>query len=177
MNTKLFRWVVVAVAVLAVVNIALVAIIWMQQKRPQSEAQRPHDARELLVKELAMNSNQVKVFDSLRKIHFKEMDNYRNEMHELKDSFFSRLDDSTYSPDSTAGSIGRVQSKIELSTYNHFAELRNILDKNQQEKFDGIIQDVLRNMGPGVPDGHGGPPPGERHSPREEPPPGASPEQ
>jgi periplasmic protein CpxP/Spy len=152
MTSKQTRWATIVVAVLAILNIALIATIWLQNKK-QIEPQRPPDARELLVHDLDLNEEQVKVFDSLRKIHFNEVGLLREQMHEKKDELFSRLSSAGESPDSAAASIGNLQTKIELATFRHFAALRTILNKDQQVKFDQVIQEVLRNMG--RPDGPG----------------------
>ena len=166
MNSKQFRWMAMIVGLLVIVNIVLVATIWMRKEESEKPAApRGGDARSLLIKELNLTSDQQKKFDSLRRMHFDEIGEYRQEMRHLKDDFFSRLE--TNEPgEPVARTIGEVQSKIEMSTFNHFRAMRNICTKAQQEKFDDIIQDVLRNMAP-RPGGAGGPPPpgGDDHHP------------
>ena len=64
------------------------------------------------------------------------------------------------SADTSAQIIGAIQTKIDLETFSHFSQLRSLLNVEQKEKFDKVIQQVLRNMGP-----RGGPPPGGRRRP------------
>ena len=115
-----------------------------------------------------MNDKQIKTFDSLRNGHFQKINHYREEMRGLKDSFFSQLR-SPMSPrtDTLARRIGSLQTKMDLETFDHFSQLRSLLNEEQSKKFDNIIQDLLRTMDRRV----GSPPPeGGRRRPPDGPP-------
>jgi NADH pyrophosphatase NudC (nudix superfamily) len=56
---------------------------------------------------------------------------------------------------SIAEEIAASQKEIETATWNHFSEVRKICDAKQKEKFDDIVDDILRMMAP--------PPHGEHH--------------
>lgn len=157
MNAQI-KWLIGAVVALVVINIALVAFVWL--RKDGNAQQRGGDAREYLIKTLSLNEQQQKTFDSLRDGHFEKMKGYNEQMHHLKDALFEQLKSAgNPSADSIAQKIGQMQTKIDLETFNHFSQLRAILTKEQAEKFDNTIQDVLRTMGP---PGRNGPPPGNR---------------
>jgi protein CpxP len=172
-TTSKFHWLVTAVTMLAVVNLVFLGYIWLQKKDGTKEIQQPKDARNYLVKKLKLNAHQQQQFDSLRKGHFEQMKKDREEMKKLKDAFFGQLKNGDGKDGKgIAQQIGSLQARIDLNTFSHFAALRNICTTGQREKFDDIIEDVLRNMGrgPGPPGGgRPGPPPGEG------PPPGGGP--
>lgn len=142
-----FNWLIVAVVVLAAVNLVTLGFLWFGRRNGPPPR---HDARQFLVSELQLNGAQTAQFDSLRKIHFGTVDSLREEVHHLKDELFARL-----SQPGDSGSmqitrrIGEAQTAIERSTFEHFHSLRQICSPVQQKKFDNIIQDVLRNMGGG----------------------------
>lgn len=163
-TTSRFNWLAVAVMVLAAVNLAFLAYIWLERK-DKPEATQPHDARDYLVNELKLNESQQQQFDSLRKEHFGQVKADREQTRKLKDTFFGALKNGNADGDSsTAGEIGSLQAKIDLNTFRHFAALRRICTGQQKKRFDEIIEEVLRNMGrgPARPDG---PPPGGRPGP------------
>jgi hypothetical protein len=147
-------WVLALVVVLITVNIALIATLWL--KKDHNPVYPPRDAKNYLVESLSLTTDQVNSFDSLRKEHFERMKGYQDEMRHLKDNLFSRLNQPNANPDSLSQKIGELQGRIDLETFDHFSKLRSILNEGQKNKFDNIIQDVIRTMGP-----RGGPPPPE----------------
>jgi hypothetical protein len=174
MATEKRNWLMALVIVLVLVNIATLVVLWMGKEKPAALPPM-QDARSLLVKTLAMDAAQTKQFDTLRKQHFETMQADRRHMRELKDALFEKLktpgDDGAYS--TIATEIGQLQAKMDQNTFQHFKAVRALLTKDQQGRFDDVIQSVLRNMG--------GPPPrrmrpGDGPAPRDElPPPGEHP--
>lgn len=147
MKAVKLNWLVALVLLLALLNIVLLAFIWLR-KEPRPPMPPPQgDAREQLIQELDLNTTQVHQFDSLRHIHFNQVNQYKETMRGLKDELFNRLKTGA-APDSTAAAIGALQTKIETATFQHFYALRTICTPAQQQKFDAVIQQVLRNMAP-----------------------------
>lgn len=179
---KTTKWLVGLVAVLVVANIALVATIWLKKQDATAQPAARGDARDYLISSLSLNNAQVKSFDSLRKEHFERMRGYQNGMHRLKDALFEQLKwPRNAQADSLAKKIGDLQATIDLETFEHFSQLRNLLNSQQSQKFDSTIQEVLRTMAPGGPrpprPGGGIQNPGDRMGPPDEgpPPPGDAP--
>ena len=88
----------------------------------------------------------------------------------LRDSFFDKIKDPSIKPEminTLAKKISENMARLDTSTFNHFRRFRAILNSGQQQKFDQVIQGVLRSMGGRPPQGRpGGPgPQGMRPSP------------
>ena len=143
------------VAALIVANLVLVATLWLKKEETTKPPQG--DARDYLAKSLSMNEKQLQAFDELRKGHFERLRSYRQETRRLKDALFEQLKwPRNAQADTLAKKIGEVQTQIDLETFEHFSQLRELLTAEQAKKFDNTIQEVLRTMRPG------GPPPGRR---------------
>ena len=72
----------------------------------------------------------------------------------LHDSFFDLLnqnDPDSAVIDSMASLIASNRKQIELLTFQHFSEIRKVCTEEQKQKFDQIINDALRMMGPRPP--------------------------
>lgn len=162
------------VAVLVVANIALAASIWLKKDETAKPQEQRGDARDYLIKSLALTKAQIKSFDSLRKSHFERMRRYREQMRQAKDALFAQLKQPPHSEaDGLAKRIGELQATMDLETFEHFSSLRSVLTLQQAQTFDNTIQEVLRTMAPGgqrpprpgegMPGGNDrmGPPPGE----------------
>lgn len=152
-----YKWLIVSVFALVVINIAMLASLWWKKDGRMAHGERPPgDARDFLVTELHLTKEQQFSFDSLRKPHFELLDQQREEMRVLKDSFFSHL---AQPADTLVGElaarIGNLQTAMDLNTFRHFAALRSICTPAQRIRLDVIIRDVLRNMARPP----GGPPP------------------
>lgn len=162
---KTIKWLVGLVAALLVINIGLVATIWVKKDQAGKQLPMRGDARDYLVNSLSLTDNQVKNFDNLRQEHFQKIREYQTTMRFLKDKLFGLLNEKDTTVVKTQinnylqQKIGETQAKIDIETFNHFYQLRSTLSEQQKQKFDSTIQQVLRTMAP-----RGGampPPPGE----------------
>lgn len=161
-------WLVYVVIALALVNLGALGFIWLHTDKPAATEERGRppgeDARTILVRELALDPEQTRRFDGLRSQHQAAMRDYREQMRELKDRLFDGLQDEKDSSAAApaARAIGELQAQIDLTTYAHFRAVRALCNPGQKEKFDRVIQQVIRNMG-GPMRPPGPPPPGEGH--------------
>ncbi|GAB4093440.1 hypothetical protein [Flaviaesturariibacter terrae] len=177
------NWVAIAITVLLLLNIGLMATIWLQKEKSRdadtTEGPQRGGPGALLVRELGFDSLQRLRFDSLRNDHHSRVEGYRNQMRDLKERFFAGIRRNEPASDSIAAAIGSLQGQIDRSTYDHFRLVRALCNDSQKEKFDRIINRVLGQMGapprqhrPGPPgddrpDGppHDGPPEGRPDGP------------
>lgn len=119
--------------------------------------------RNFLIHELNMDAAQQSKYDTLIKFHRAAVSQIQNDIRSKRDSLVSQLANAT--PDSAkinslTASIGNDQAQLEKVTFEHFRQLRKICTPEQQLKFDNVIREALRMMGPpqgGAP--HGPPPP------------------
>ncbi len=159
---KQTKWLVGLVALLMIANIGLVATIWLH-KDYVINSSRPRDARDYLVKTLELDEGQVKAFDSLRKVHFERMDEKKKMVQFLKEKLFHLLGENQTSEAKNklmmdiTKIIGELQEDIDREIFDHFSQLRLLLNDQQKKKFDTTIQQVLQNLGPG-PEGNNAPP-------------------
>lgn len=175
-KNKLLTWLVV---LLLIANAATIAMFWLnkKQKPPQPKGQ----PNEFLVKELKLDTAQQQQLEVLVKEHRRQAEELRAKIRGAKDSLFALVKDPA-ATDSTKQALAAVASRyteqIDVLTLNHFQKIRAICRPDQQERFDEIIQDVIRMMGqprppmgpggpggPGRPGGPGGPPPGDMPPP------------
>ena len=139
----------IIVIVLVFVNTLVLGILWWKQSnvKEQLPAGPPNN---YIVKELSLSKEQVAQFEELRKEHFTAMQVIRTETRALKEALFENV--STPDVDSNAVNIlltqiGKMEMDKERLTLLHFRKVRTILTPFQQEKFDSIINNVIRMMG------------------------------
>lgn len=154
----------IVVITLIAVNCALIGTLWYNryERQPPPAVMPPPagNAFEYLCKELKLTPEQVKKYKALRDEHFTFTSKISQEMRLARDTFFNALKKPAVSAEDVNMMEMQVlvrQQKLDTATFNHFRKLRAILTPVQQNKFDNIIQSVLRMMaGP-----HG--PTGEQH--------------
>ncbi len=155
MNTR-GKWLIGLVVILVILNITLLATIWLKTAHSDNVAPRG-DARNYLVTSLLLDEAQIKAFDSLRTGHFNRIRMFKDEMRQLKDQLFDQLSQpGSIRIDTLAQQIGVCQSKIDIETFNHFLTLRMLLHPQQIGLFDRVIRDVLH----APPPDNAPPPPG-----------------
>jgi periplasmic protein CpxP/Spy len=140
-------WIAIVV-VLLVVNTILLVFLWMG-KRPRK--MMGGSAKDYLTKELSLNEAQVKQYDQLRDEHIGAIRQLNDDMKDLKDNMFDNLSTNNIDSNKVKGllqQIGENEKGRDSITFYHFRKLRTILTAEQQQKFDKIIKNVLRMMGP-----------------------------
>ena len=171
---RFWKW---AVILLVLCNIGLIATIWFKP-HDQGGPRHGEETRNYVIKTLKFSDEQVKQYDALIALHQEAMKQVRREAMDSRTQLFTNLTNNNQNPavaDSLAVAVANSQKKIELVTYNHFAEVRKICSDAQKAEFDKIIVDVTRRMngrggppqeGPGRPgEGRDGPPPPPRDRP------------
>jgi|GEM_PF-339819 len=174
------------VVLLVLINCTLLAVFWLQRGKGRGAEGPPQRAHEFLTKELKLNKAQEEAYEKMRTSHFETTRTLNDANRKLHDSLFSYINTSALDTPTVTRlekQIAFNQAQIEKATLLHFRELRNILNADQQKKFDGVIRDALRMMGGpprggrgpnGMPPPHDGqgPPPGQGPPNGEGPPPG-----
>jgi len=160
-KNKLLTWLVV---LLVIVNAATITMFWLGSGRPFRNGKGA--PQEFLVKELKLDTGQQVLFEVLRKKHHDSAMILRDEVKRAKESFFNLLKQSNVTDSSKfaeANKVSVITRKLDLLTLDHFQKLRAICNGEQQQKFDGIINQVIGMIGqpqrPGRPEGNR--PPGE----------------
>ena len=169
------RWFSAVILLLLTANMVTLALLWIH--RPGNEKDRkmqgppPGQAFEFITKELKLDSPQQATYKILREEHQKGQQPLQDSIRMAKDGFFALLSQASVSDDSLkmySNRISMAEQQLDMYTFRHFQKLRAICNKEQQTKFDSIIQQVLRSLAPGK--RQDGPPPGR--DPGRRPPPG-----
>jgi len=152
------------VLVLVVLNLGLVTFMWYSQ-RPDNGPGGPATAR-FLIKELNFDKTQEQQYMELQHQFTNSLEPIKRNERQMHDRFFEMLHAET--PDSAQvaaliDSMGRNRGEIEFITFVHFRQVRALCNKEQQLKFDKIIAETMRRMGP--------PPPRKQRAPGQGPPP------
>jgi Spy/CpxP family protein refolding chaperone len=135
------------VVVLLLVNTAVLAMLWL--KKPPQGPPPGGGAKDFLIKELNLTTEQQKKFDALRDEHQARTKQIMDGMKELKDALVDKIsapeNDSIAINDLTK-QIAEKERQRDLATVNHFRSFRTILNAEQQTKFDKILREVMRMM-------------------------------
>ncbi|SDR80747.1 hypothetical protein SAMN05216503_0991 [Polaribacter sp. KT25b] len=114
--------------------------------------------RNFLIEELQFSDNQKDQFINLDNAHKENMMSFENEIRRNKDILFNSFSNETINFDSLSTVIGSIQAKKEIEVFRFFKSVRKICNKEQQEKFDKIINKAIRGSNQGQSQG---PPPRE----------------
>jgi Spy/CpxP family protein refolding chaperone len=139
--------------------------------RLHSYSQELHGQRAdlFIIDRLHLDTKQQEQFALLRQQHQDVTRRAQDEDRHLHDEYFTLL--KTAHPDkakadSIASLIAAQRAVIEKATFDHFEKLRNLCNQEQQQLFDGTIDEIARRMASphGRPDGppEGMPPPPPR---------------
>ncbi|MEP6675777.1 MAG: hypothetical protein ABJA78_11500 [Ferruginibacter sp.] len=176
--------IIIAITVLLLLaNTVLLGLLWFGKKQPPPPPNPgPAMVENLLKEKLSLTDDEIKQFRVLRDEHFNLNKKLNDSLHLQKDILFSmlgKIESNNVKVDSMTGIIGNLEKQKDVNTFNHFSKVRLILTATQQEKFDKVINDVLRMIAGPQPGNHMPPPPrGERPPPpgdHEMPPPGEGP--
>jgi Spy/CpxP family protein refolding chaperone len=139
---------------------------------PPPFAQGQEGPRNFLVHELNMTDDQKTQYEKLIADHRASVGKIQEVIHGLRDSMSILLGKSSVDSSQIkmlTNKIGNEQAQLEQATFFHFQQVRSICTPDQQLKFDSVIHEALRLMGPPPPP----PPPGrDRQGPPPPPPPG-----
>lgn len=170
----------ILVGVLLLINIATLGFIWYTTVNVKAELEkhppRPDNKGSFLADELGFTGEQLNRFDTLKREHHQGVQKIMEQTKELKDQLFECIktgDDAKAKE--LAGKLSENNKAMELLTYEHFKEVRNICNENQKIKFDRILVDLVRGLEAQSPPPMGAPPPGDRRPPGDRPPPGERP--
>ena len=147
---------IITILILVVVNIATWFTI-LHIIRKHHPPQNGRDAANFLVKELGFDSIQKVKYFALIEQHQKEVREIKEQAKHSKETFFSLLSDTAITEDSikvSARNAFESENQIAIKTFHHLQMVRALCNAEQKSKFDHIIQDVIKMMGP-----QSGPPP------------------
>lgn len=125
---------------LLVLNLGTLAYLFMQgRERP------PHmEPKDMIINRLELTPEQQDAFRKMREAHHRTMMDLQAQLGKAHHDLFATL---TRQEDTAAVAgilehINKLHSAQEEVTYNHFRQLRSILQPGQEERFNDLIDDV-----------------------------------
>jgi periplasmic protein CpxP/Spy len=147
------RFLKAVIVVLIVLNIGTLAFIWFTRPGSGSSNRRPFP-QGFLVKELELSKSQQRDYFRLRRNHRQSLEQLQDRDKVLHTRFFNQLFSETPVSKSVANladSIAENRRSMEILTYDHFNQVREMLTPVQQRKFQKIFDEVLRMVLPPPP--------------------------
>jgi hypothetical protein len=168
------KWWGVALILLVVLNLYTLTSIWLlKSARPKDGGPPQSGVVDFLVRELGFDSVQKQALIKLRSEHQQQMMKIRRNNRDAKNEFFSLLDQQNLT-DSALEKAARASvyydEQTDMLTFRHFQAIKQLCTESQKQKFDHVIQEVLRMMAPEPPGGNPQRPP-PRRRPGDRPPP------
>ena len=149
-NIRLLK---LAIVVLILINLGTLVFVWFSYPLFRPSDRRPFTPG-FLVKELELSGSQQKEYFRLRRNHRQILEKLQEQDKALHTRFFDQLFSEV--PDSKsvwdlADSIAENRRKMEVLTYDHFMQVRQMLTPDQRKKFQEIFDEVLRMVLPPPP--------------------------
>jgi len=140
-------WIIIVVLLL-LLNTGVLAMLWF--KKPPHDQHPTGGAKDFLIHELNLTTDQQQKFDELRQDHQRQTKEIMEGMKDLKDALVDKI--SSAETDSSGinnltKQIAEKERQRDLTTVFHFRSFRAILNSEQQKRFDKILKEVLRMIG------------------------------
>ncbi len=158
------KWQSWAVPLLMGLNILFLGFMLWQQTQPQSMGpQGPRkngNIKSFLVKELNLNDTQQAEYEALIQDHQNQNKATHQRLRLLMDKQIEMISQGKDEAEIEllAQEFGSIHADMIRENAAHFNSIREILNAEQQEKFKGLLKEVMQKMGPGMG-------PGARHRP------------
>lgn len=145
--------------ILLLVNVATIGFIWITKPpRPSGN----ETAASFLSNELRLDSKQQEKLNDLQASFVDQREDLRHENKENFDLYFELLQNpkvDSASVKKAAKAIISIKEKEEIALFYHFQKVRALCNESQKQKFDEIIKEAARMMGPPPRGDRQGPPP------------------
>lgn len=132
---------------LLVLNIVGLTFFLLTKPRP-SHRSSPHDFQAEIIETLQLDSQQVATFRKLAYDHRQNIQSINEQQQQLLPPYFESLSDPAtgIDGDSILNQFQRIErEKIEL-TYQHFLDLKLMLDESQLPHFDSLIDRLVDRL-------------------------------
>ena len=148
MNSKT-KFLYFIIIVLLLMNAGTIAFMFLHHP-PNSQ----QEVSRWLTEQLKLSETQRQQYQALREEHKQNMEAIHKQDRNLHDRYFDLLHGENIDSilvNQLADSIAINRKQTELTTFYDFKKIRSICNAEQQKKFDEIIGEALRMMGPRPP--------------------------
>jgi periplasmic protein CpxP/Spy len=140
----------VVIIILVLLNLGTLGFLWLAPPRSGSLPERGQ-AAEFLIRELRLTPIQRDEFGKMRDEHSARLSVLQEQDRKLHDRFFDAIFlpvPDTSSVNMLCDSIAGVRKQMEMLTFEHFANLRQLLTINQRVKFQRVFRQALDRVMP-----------------------------
>jgi Spy/CpxP family protein refolding chaperone len=139
-----------AAVALLIINGVLVYFLWNEKNRHKSGERQPGKRGDWFAEQLKLDSNQKKQHKELRDAHFESMKPLFDSISSCKTSLYNSIKESSGNDsivNSYSNKIAELNKEITIKTYNHFKQVRTLLNAEQQTKYDELVQKMMSRRG------------------------------
>lgn len=136
-----------AVVALFLINILTLGFIFTNNSKKSHAKKMP---REIIIKKLNFDKNQVKAYDELIKKHKNSIDVLDSKIKEAKNNLYFELsvNENESKADSILISLNHLKSDIEQVHYNHFLDIKKLCKKEQLESYNELTKELAKLFAP-----------------------------
>lgn len=148
-----FKWALTGFLVMVLLNAALLTTIWIKKSgnrdgRSFRDSDRnPNVIHRYMQRELQLSDDQTDSLSALRKSHFEEMRELRKGLNEDRRAYFNFIMSDEAANDQKRDSILTELSDqynlIENMFYTHMTDMKEILNNDQQERFEQLMRETF----------------------------------
>ncbi|TAE27382.1 MAG: hypothetical protein EAZ92_09515 [Candidatus Kapaibacterium sp.] len=141
-----------AVAALLVLNLGMMAYLFISRRSPEEREGMPQQGRridELIMTRLRLNEAQVEQFKALKSGHRSVLDSLDSTYRGILAQYFqlapgAKID--TVLRDSLQRRLENLHGQKIIATGRHFADIKNICSPKQQSLFEELLPELSRMM-------------------------------
>lgn len=139
----------IAIVALLILNLGTLGFLFMSHGKPPMgrPGGKPVDA--IIIEGLKLNENQIAQFEDLKHEHHSQMMRLQETDKNLHETYFALL--KTSNPDlkqetNLRQQLANLDQEKDSITFDHFKKLRGICNPEQQQRFDSLIDEILRAL-------------------------------
>ena len=148
-----YKWALTGLIVMVLLNAVTLITLWtnrpdLPDMQMHREGERGRNAvHQFMQKELGLTTAQMDSIDSYRKSHFRKMEMMREELEQARRAYFDFVlgpeADNSQKRDSLLSDMTRQYVEMEEAFYTHMADMKNVLDSEQRQKFKRLMRDTM----------------------------------
>ena len=138
--------------ILLFANVISLVLLWSHKHNDKEKKFPPPAAPafEFITRALKLDRQQQDTYNKLREEHKVAQDILQDSIRNAKDEFFGFLQQKNIADsilEQYSKKANTFEQQRDIMTFRHFQQVRALCTSSQQQKFDNIIKQVLRNLG------------------------------
>jgi|AntRauTorckE6833_2_1112554.scaffolds.fasta_scaffold00051_13 hypothetical protein len=145
---KKYRWALTGLVIMILLNAAILITVWVNQSdndrrnHPGSGHERG-SIQEYMKEKIGLNDEQAESITEMRRGHYREIRTFRDSLEKNRRVYFefimSEEADNQQKRDSLRNLLTEQYENIEGLLYNHMTEVKELLNEEQQDKFEELM--------------------------------------